>query len=262
MSVQFVYMPGKWYKHLTAVQNLGPAVCSFSEEQAFFEVIDCHDHLTSPDFLGLSSGFITILLQAPMFFKLPFIAAVFALPVLASGSLVSLSVPPNVVVFSGKNDAYFTRIVSTLLADIPVYSFFSAQMHSKTPPYCQLMPTSYIHYWMVCLSLVRKHHECEGKCHHDRDCDSLFNCKCGIPDGETEGVSRVSILRRILYWHSNYSRLDVLFFRRAINQTWDLQDISWKNFPPPQYYSFCATIYNVILFTKMASSGFSYLWLT
>ena len=97
------------------------------------------------------------------------------------------------------------------------------------------------------LSLVRKHDTCEGQCYNDEDCLGFY-CKCGIPDGGTEGVSRVSILRRILYWHPNYSRIDVLFFRRAINQTWDFQDISWDFFFLQQYCILCATIYNAKLF--------------
>ena len=44
--------------------------------------------MISPAFLSLSSGFI-IPLQAPMLFKLPFIAVVFALPVSASALLAA-----------------------------------------------------------------------------------------------------------------------------------------------------------------------------
>ena len=153
-AICIIYMPGKWYKHLTAVRNLGPAVCKISEEHC--GLFWSHRLLFNlSGFLSLSSSFIFILLQAPMFFKLPFIAAVtvFVLPVIASGSLVSLPLPPNVVVFSGKDDAFFTSIVSTLLSVTSIFSFLLLRCISRlllTVSSCQYLVTSTE--WSLCSS--------------------------------------------------------------------------------------------------------------
>ena len=133
-----------------------------------------------------------------MIFKLLFIA-VFVLQVLASGSLESLPLPPNVVVISGKNDAFFTSIVSTVLAVISFCSFkFFASQDSSL-----LSVDANVLYSVLNgrLALVRKHDECIGKCNNNEDCllQGGFFCKCAFPNGGTEGVSSVPILRRILY---------------------------------------------------------------
>ena len=81
---------------------------------------------------GLSSRF--IILQTQMLFKLPFIAAVFTLPLSASASASQLEVSlplPNVVVFSDKHDEFFTRIVSTPLALISSCSFLLLRCISR-----------------------------------------------------------------------------------------------------------------------------------
>ena len=157
--------------------------------------------MISPAFPSFSS-------YPQMHFKLPFIAAVFALPVLVSGSPI-LPQPVNIFVISGENDEFFSSIVSTLfkLAVIP----FCSHASQDSP---LLSVDSDILYSVLNgrLALVRERPSalCEKKCLGPAQCPydekGQALCDCHFDDDRAHwGVSRVSIFRQILHWHRNHS---------------------------------------------------------
>ena len=179
---------------------------------------------------GLSSSF--IILQTQILFKLPYIVAAIALPLSASASASQLEVSlplPNVVVFSDKNDAFFTRIVSTPLSLISSCSFLLLRCISRfllTVSWCQHLQVVFS--TQCRLSLVRKHPSriCEWPFQVPQDCyyegQAIEYCLC------LEGVSRISIFRKIPHWHRNYSWIGVCYRvgLNATNQTRYFKDLT------------------------------------
>ena len=124
-------------------------------------------------------AFLPVSLASAMLFKPLFAAAIFALsasasPVLSPSNRDMVS-SLDMVIISDKNDAFLTRIVSTLLlATVSLYSFLAAQMFLKTLPYCQFKKLdANILYSILngCLALVRKHQDCDLDCYPGCWCD-------------------------------------------------------------------------------------------